>query len=1193
MAQKPRKPAPRRKVKKAGKGHLGLWVLLALVGLMGLYGFALDYSRPHVTGDKLTLSQFVDDAAHGRIKNATLLDADSYVIGTYKRPNGSTGPYNSPYLQAGLGDLTKLLLANNVDTTVDQQTNKKTVQLAGYLLPGFILILLFSYLIISYRRGSGLFKVRSGARRAESAKKGEAPRVTFADVAGQPAAIAELKEIGQFLSDPDRFSRIGAQIPKGILLYGPPGCGKTLLARALAAEEGAAFFSISGSDFIEVYVGVGAARVRDLFREARENAPSVIFIDELDSIGRRRGGATGGTMGSHPEQEQALNAILTEMDGFSTSDGIIVVGATNRPDVLDPALLRPGRFDRSVGLERPDEQGRLDILKIHARGKTLAPDASLAAVARRTVGLNGADLANVMNEAALLGARAGGAAITQVELDTAIGRILDAPDRQKRLSMRDRGFGRSVPIDDHRVTFADIAGQDAAVAELREIEQFLTEPGRYAAVGASIPRGVLLYGPPGSGKTLLARALAAEANASFYSVTATEFVEVFSGEGAARVRDLFAEARSTPPAILFIDEFDAVAGRRGGGAGPVDRYGGVSERNNTLNQILTEMDGFTPSSGVIVIGSTNRPDALDPAVLRPGRFDRTVGLERPDEKGRLDILRLHARGKVLGPDVVLERVARRATGLNGADLSNILNEAALLTARDAESSISQAKLDLALDRILEAPDRQRRLSIRDRSFGRSYTTAEDRVTFADVAGADDAIAELAEFRQYLTEPERFETMGARVPRGVLLVGPPGCGKTLLAKAVAGETNAAFFSVAATEFVEVYVGEGAGRVRDLFAEAKSMAPSILFIDEIDAIGGRRSSRGGHAERENTLNQILVELDGFSPRTGVIIMAATNRPDLLDPALVRPGRFDRQVTIDLPDHRGRLAILEMYARRRKVAPDVDLNGLAGVTAGSSGADLANLVNEAALLAARQGLPHLTRAVLDEALDRAFLGVASRGNVMTAAERRIVAYHEAGHALVTRALPGAGTLHKVSAATRGHALGLAWNHEDSDRVVYTRSAFIDKIAALLGGRVAEELIFQDPGSGASSDIRYATQLARKMVREYGMGGSLGLIAYTDELGPDGRNRPYSEDTAAKVDGEVRTIVDEAYRLSRQVLERSRAALDAVAQALIEREVLTGADVDGLAAARQFTTAPNGQLQQPLTAPHPVPPPSDPVPG
>jgi ATP-dependent metalloprotease FtsH len=842
------------------------------------------------------------------------------------------------------------------------------------------------------------------------------------------------------------------------------------------------------------------------------------------------------------------------MDGFATTDGILVLGATNRPNLLDPALLRPGRFDRSVGLSLPDEEGRLTILGVHAKGKVLVPGADLPEIARKSIGLTGADLANLLNEAALLAARAGRTAVGQDDLDESLSRTLKAPEQQRRLSMRERSIGkRFSETDEGRVTFADVAGQEEAITELKEIRDFLVTPERYSAVGAAIPRGVLLFGPPGCGKTMLAKALAAEANAAFISVSASEFVEVWVGQGASRMRDLFAEAKSMSPAIVFIDELDSVGGARGG-TGRVQSH---SERDQTLNQLLTEMDGFVPTDGIIVLGATNRPDSLDQALLRPGRFDRTIGLALPDEADRLAILKVHAKDKVLDTTAELAPLASRGIGLTGADLAGVMNEAALLAARAERPSISQDDLDRALQKLLEAPEKQRRLSLRGRSIGKR-SASNERVTFSDVAGVGNAIDELREVRDYLADPTRFSAIGARPPRGILLSGPPGCGKTLLARAVAGEANAAFFFVAATEFVEVYVGEGAARVRDLFAEAKSMAPAIIFIDELDAVGGRRSSfnSSGTREHDQTLNQILVELDGFEATTALTVLAATNRPDMLDSALVRPGRFDRRVEITLPDRQGRRDILDIYARKKQLAADVDLDAVAGLTPGFSGAELENLLNEAALLASRRNLLKVPMTLLDEAIERVTIGLQSSGSLMTADERRVVAFHESGHALVGLKLPDALPPHKLTIAARGNSLGHSTHLGKTDRLMLSRSMCIDEMAVMLGGRIAEEVTFGEFGSGCASDFTEVERIARRMVCEFGM-SSLGASVLSG-----GVNYRYSEDTTRRIDGEVRALIEEATDRARSVLDGDGAAvLERVAATLLERETLTGVELEALA--------------------------------
>jgi len=441
-----------------------------------------------------------------------------------------------------------------------------------------------------------------------------------------------------------------------------------------------------------------------------------------------------------------------------------------------------------------------------------------------------------------------------------------------------------------------------------------------------------------------------------------------------------------------------------------------------------------------------------------------------------------------------------------------------------------------------------------------------QTTFADVAGADEAVEELVEIKEFLAEPTKFLSVGAKIPKGVLLYGPPGTGKTLLARAVAGEAGVPFFSISGSDFVEMFVGVGASRVRDLFSQAKESAPAIIFIDEIDAVGRQRGAGlgGGHDEREQTLNQMLVEMDGFDVNSGVILIAATNRPDILDPALLRPGRFDRQIAIDVPDLIGRRDILAVHAKGKPLAPEVDLVAIARRTPGFTGADLANVLNEAALLTARMDQLVITDAILDEAIDRVIGGPQKRTRVMKDHERLITAYHEGGHALVAAALPHTDPVHKITIMPRGRALGYTMVLPEEDKYSTTRSEMLDQLAYMLGGRAAEEMIFHDPTTGASNDIEKATAVARKMVMQFGMSERLGAVRYGHDtgevfMGRDmGHSRDYSEEVAAAIDEEVRTFIDIAHHEAFDILQENREVLDALVVELLEKETLNREEIE-----------------------------------
>lgn len=451
------------------------------------------------------------------------------------------------------------------------------------------------------------------------------------------------------------------------------------------------------------------------------------------------------------------------------------------------------------------------------------------------------------------------------------------------------------------------------------------------------------------------------------------------------------------------------------------------------------------------------------------------------------------------------------------------------------------------------------------TFGKSKAKLADtggKVTFADVAGVDEAKEELQEIISFLKEPKKFQVLGGKIPKGVLLLGPPGTGKTLLARAVAGEAGVPFFSISGSDFVEMFVGVGAARVRDLFEQGKKNAPCIIFIDEIDAVGRYRGAGlgGGHDEREQTLNALLVEMDGFEANAGVIIIAATNRPDVLDPALLRAGRFDRQVTVNRPDIKGREGILKVHSKDVKLDPTVDMTIIAKRTSGFSGADLANLVNEAALLAARRNKKTVTMEELEESIERVIAGPEKKTRIMSEKENNNTAYHEAGHAIVTRCLPGTDPVHKISIIPRGMALGYTLSLPLEDKHSYKRSELVNTITIMMGGRSAEELVFTDYTTGAANDIERATTIAHRMVCELGMSDKLGALAWGKSnqevfIGKDFmREKNYSEDTAEKIDGEVKSIVDGAHAKAYEILKKNRKMLDAIAKTLLEKETVEG---------------------------------------
>lgn len=699
-----------------------------------------------------------------------------------------------------------------------------------------------------------------------------------------------------------------------------------------------------------------------------------------------------------------------------------------------------------------------------------------------------------------------------------------------------------------KVTLKDVAGAKEAKDELKDVVDYLKNPAKYKKIGAEITRGILLVGEPGNGKTLLAKAIAGEANCPFFSITGSDFIEVFVGVGASRIRDLFEQARRKSPCIIFIDEIDAIGRRRGSGLG-----GGNDEREQTLNQLLTEMDGFSSAEApVIVIAATNMPGVLDKALLRPGRFDRLINVPFPDDEARRQILDINARKVNIAPEVDFTKIIEQSAGFSGADLANCVNQAALNASKNGRDQVTQEDFDAAFKKLLDSKRAgySEHKTGGEESTARMYLPSQIKVRFSDVAGLEEAKEEMRDFIDFLKNPDKYTKLGAKLTRGVLLVGDPGNGKTLLARAVAGEAGCSFFSASGSEFIEKYVGVGAARIRDLFAQARRHTPSIVFIDEIDAVGGKREEDGGGREHSQTLNQLLTEMDGFENEgLPVIVLAATNRPDILDPALKRAGRFDRHVNVTYPDLKARKAILEVHARNMKIDPTVDLEKIARATPGFSGASIAQLLNEAAINAVRHQRDAIALADLDEARDKVIMGKQSKSMVQRPEDLKVTAYHEAGHALLIVLQPDyPKVLHKVTIAPRGFALGFASPVEEHDRYSYSKDELEADIVVCLGGRVGEFLGVGKQFTGVTNDLQQATSKARRMVQSYGMSEKLGLLAY---------ERGLSQQTEREVDQEVKAIVDRCYEKAMAILKQHRDKLELLTQKLLEKETLSAEEV------------------------------------
>jgi len=1270
-----------------------------------------------------------------------------------------------------------------------------------------------------------------GKSPAKVVKDGDT-KVKFADVAGCDGAKEELVEVVDFLKNTSRYSELGAKIPKGALLVGPPGTGKTLLAKAVAGEAGVPFFSVSAAEFVEIYAGIGASRVRDLFADAKKSAPCIIFIDEIDAVGRQRSAGFGQ---GNDEREQTVNQLLTEMDGFEANNGVVVLAATNRADILDQALVRPGRFDRRIQVDPPDVQGRTEILKVHAQDKSLAPGVDLSAIARQTPGMSGADLANLLNEGAIVAARKNKAEIDQDDIANALERISiglekkDAVMSEKKkqlvayheaghallgalmndfdivakISIVPRGPAGGVTIfmpseerlntglyskeflrnrmcvalggrlaeeilngKDNVTTGAsndfqqctqvaqamvmqlgmsDIVGQrivgsssgggnpfmgrdfmgggsppvsqalkqkiDAEVKRLVD-EQYargmeLLTSNRYlldklaeklleqekvggeelmkmineaATAGKlSAPLAVApLVGELADSQSKKSRCLHPDKPVMFSCADCPRRGNKCMPEAAAAFAGELCEAKKSrclhpdKPAMFACSDCPRRSGkspdephmaaaaflgeevvvstkarclhpdkpvmfacsdcpRRGGKcsqSGSEDIVAAALISRRTHQEPLAHLGVDTPSSysssrktvssddvfqKVCAMASEASSTALPPAVLRPvatqvlailsasavpfaafadgvdpaapaavGAPQQMVQAQQMRVSGRATYSRLLefiAEGSVQRVDLydmgrtavvqvkVGDREQQLVCDLPGATtgfLEKLQKKNIAIEVHTPEKPNEFLRIlgDVAFPLLLIAG----LLFFQNRAGGggglpgfgnqgkaKVMVQPETGVKFADVAGIDEAKEELTEIVDFLKAPERFVKVGAKIPKGVLLTGPPGTGKTLMAKALAGESGVPFIQASASEFIELFVGVGASRVRDIFKQAKEKAPCIVFIDEIDAIGRQRGAGmgGGNDEREQTLNQILTEMDGFEGNNGVIVVGATNRADILDNALLRPGRFDRRVEVGLPDVKGREQILGVHIKNKKLAEEITLLDVARRTAGFSGADLENLMNESAILTARRRKKAISMDEINDATDRVIAGLEGRA-LADDASKKLIAYHEAGHALVGTLLAHHDPVNKVTLVPRGQAKGLTWFTPGEDQSLISASTLKARIAGALGGRAAEHIVFGEAQvtTGAGGDLQQVERMARAMVTQFGM-SDVGSIAIDDGdfMGPK-----YSEELGSKIDGAIRDISDQGYLTALTLLMDNRACLDKIATELVEVETITG---------------------------------------
>ncbi|MBY0359363.1 MAG: AAA family ATPase [Candidatus Obscuribacterales bacterium] len=958
----------------------------------------------------------------------------------------------------------------------------------------------------------------------------------LSELIGNVQAKIEIREVIDMISHPQQYTSSGAEVPKGLLFVGPPGTGKTLFARAIANEVGIPFYVVEGSSLSGLIMGLGVLKLKTLFKKLRKHEKAILFIDEIDSIGSKRQGDKG--FGGVADMNMTLNTLLTEMDGFKSSN-VIVIGATNNDGILDPALMRAGRMDRKIYFQLPTPEERQEIFRYYLGKVSCGTDIDYEELGKLTQSFSPAEIATVVNEAALICRRPGGPGV--VTMDT----LEQALDRsQVGVEKTLVGSGIEVGNTDSSIRLADVIGIDDVKQDIFEIIDFLKHGDDLRKIGAKIPKGVLLIGPPGVGKTMLAKAMANEANVPFFGMSASYFVSMFAGEGAGRIRALYSQARKSPAAIIFIDEIDAISGT-------MSESG--NNRTSTLNQLLIELDGLARSN-VITIGATNNESNLDPAFMRSGRFDRKAYVGLPDAEARKKIFEKYLSTIKMASEPALDKLAQQTTNFSGADIAATVNEAAIMAVRNGKTHVEEVELEAAVDRISVTAGHKLN------TYGMNLARVPDlEVKLDDIKGMEEAKNEAAEVVALLKNTDKIRSTGLKAPKGVLLVGPPGTGKTMLAKAIANEAGVPFYALSGGDFQSMWAGVGANRVRAVYEQARrSGKPAIVFIDEIDALAGKRGiDLGGGAIQDSnkTLNQFLVELDGFGKHK-VLTIGATNHPDLLDPALLRPGRFDRRIEVPRPNLEGREAILQYYLKKTKIEGSVNPLEIARMTVWKSGADLANIVNEAGLIAIRTGRDAITQLDLVQAIQRQSFGMSYSRQVVLE-ELRATAYHEAGHAIVAYFRDKHSRIQIVTIVPSGYALGYVWPVEKEERNDKFKHDMMVDIEIYLGSLVSERMFFGQNGRGVSEDLRQAGLIARRMVRLWGMGNYTFNTDAAFGNTEDSQGSSASMETERELELQTKAIIDECRKNVEELLQTRKAQIERLAEALVEKETLYYRDV------------------------------------
>ncbi len=1027
-------------------------------------------------------------------------------------------------------------------------------QMGMYLFMGIvqavIYVVLFGFMQYYTFMGGGMSKML-GSDAAEEAR----PDVKWAEVIGMENVKRDAWEIVEFLRDQTRLKDIGGKIIKGTLFMGPPGCGKTYLAKAIATEADMPFLASVGSEFVGMIVGQGAARMRSLFKKARKLAKvyggCIIFIDEMDSFATPRKQDMG--FGGQTSHNATINQFLTEIDGLrKTENNIVVFAATNlNEEELDPAIIRSGRFDRKIRVDYPNRQDRQDILNFYLQKIKYDPESDIKTLAKETMWFSPADLDSLVREAAIFARREKAEKVTYAHLQKA---------KDHLIGLLSKNGGKNLQFAQQHVYWDDIIGMEATKKEVWEIITRIRDSRQAKGSSNRLARAYLFYGSPGTGKTHLIKAVATETGFPVVPLYAPEVLAMTPPDARAELKRIFEEARSLSRTemgcILYVSNVDVL----------VWNDTRMTFYDTVQNFFLSELDDMlSEKNNVFVFAETTvGEESLSKQLLSPNRFSQKLQIPRPGTTDRMLLLKHFLKDVPLDTALEMDQVVRKTMWFSVNDLRSMIKEAQLLASRD-KRPVDPEHFQKAIDKTVE---------IIEKAAGGFIMATRVNVEWNSVIGMDTAKKDAWEIVELMKDRERIKAVGGKVVKGTMMIGPPGCGKTYLAKAIATEAGLPFLSVAGSEFVGIYVGTGAEKIKQLFTEARSLARAeggcLVFIDEIDSFARPRTSDslgniGAETSHNATINQFLTELDGLRKQeNNIVVLAATNvSEDQLDSAIMRSGRFERVIHIDRPNLKERKQLFQFYLKRVKVADDVNLNIIARKTLWFSPADIDHMVREAALLSMRSKSEVITFKDLSEAYDRISYGTKS--NIIRTVEQNTrTAYHEAGHAIIGYIFLQHEDVIKATIIPRAGALGFVAPRGRYEVFGHNREELRSNIKFGLGSYAAEMIKFGTTatgvGGGPGSDFYRALQIAHGMVWSYGMGPS-GLIGDFHALSRGWSPETHlSEKTREKLDEDVQAIMQECLKECLDTLNTHRDLLEHFAQELLKKEELEYDEIEAI---------------------------------